>query len=102
VVERAITADARSNAAISARPKPTTTNWSYAGLPEGVPTRQLDVVVRLKFVESIMDPYDALALVTNSSNSESSSNTGLETPRRHARQQRPARPNRGELLDFAV
>jgi indolepyruvate decarboxylase len=82
-------------------------NWSYADLPKVFrrDTSALSFVVktvgdlqnalsapndRLIFVESIMDPYDALAPVMNSSNKGADLDYGPRGPQRPDNQLRPA------------
>src|SRR6516164_7262935 len=82
-------------------------NWAYANLPKVFrpDTSARSFVVRtvsdlqnalsapndtMIFVESIMDPYDALASVTNSSNKGAELNYGARGPQRRDNQLRPA------------
>ena len=82
-------------------------NWSYADLPKVFrrDTRARSFVVKtvkdlqdalsapndaLIFVESIMDPYDALAPVLNSSNKGADLDYGPRGPQQHSLQLRPA------------
>ena len=82
-------------------------NWSYADLPKVFrrDTRARSFVVKtvkdlqdalsapndaLIFVESIMDPYDALAPVMNSSNKGAELDYGPRGPQRRENQLRPA------------